>query len=191
MIHPAHAWSEDPTHLLPERVHFGPFVLDGSLCQLRCGDRPVRLRRKPMSVLWYLIHHRERVVPKSELIEQLWPDSVVSECALTSAICAIRVALRRSGQEFIETSRGHGYRFSGEIWPARDTRRDPAGESVARSLACDTTEQKLLESVRCGPTTPEPTDTDVYVIVVRLPSDEGEAQERIRQWLRAFGRTSL
>ena len=47
------------------------------------GTEAVRLRPKSLAVLRYLVAHPGRVVTKDELLEAVWPDSVVSEAALT------------------------------------------------------------------------------------------------------------
>src|ERR1700712_2109484 len=68
-------------------------------------------------VLTYLLAHRDRVVPKEELLDEIWGDRFVSESALTSRIKAARRALGDDGvtQRFIETKRGRGYRFVAHV----------------------------------------------------------------------------
>ncbi len=46
-------------------------------------------------VLRYLVEHRDRVVAKEELLDNVWGDRFVSESALTSRIKAARQARRR------------------------------------------------------------------------------------------------
>jgi pimeloyl-ACP methyl ester carboxylesterase len=57
------------------------------------------------------------VVPKTELLDEIWGDRFVSESALTSRIKSARRAIGDSGdqQQAIRTVRGIGYRFVGEI----------------------------------------------------------------------------
>jgi class 3 adenylate cyclase/tetratricopeptide (TPR) repeat protein len=64
-------------------------------------------------MLLYLIQHRDRVVSKQELLDQLWPDQVVSEAALERCITVARKAIGDSGarQQYIKTLHRHGYRF--------------------------------------------------------------------------------
>src|SRR5262249_4427631 len=87
--------------------------LDDSLYQLRRSGRPISIEPKVFDVLAYLLHSRDHVVTKDELLEKLWPGQVVSETALTRCIVAARKAVGDDGtkQEVIETQHGRGYRF--------------------------------------------------------------------------------
>jgi len=64
-------------------------------------------------LLAYLLAHRDRVVAKTELRDNLWPDQTVSLDGVTRYVRAARRALGDDGyrQEIIETVRGEGYRF--------------------------------------------------------------------------------
>src|SRR5262245_21213301 len=63
---------------------FGDYVLDTQRHELQHAGEPVKLRRKVFQVLAYLLMHRERVVPKQELLEHLWPEQFVGDAALKS-----------------------------------------------------------------------------------------------------------
>jgi DNA-binding winged helix-turn-helix (wHTH) protein len=79
------------------RCVFGDYELDEQLYELRRDGAPVALDRKVFDVLAYLIQHRERLVPKEELLDKLWPGQVVGEAALTRCITAARKALGDDG----------------------------------------------------------------------------------------------
>ena len=95
------------------RVGFDGFELESSRFELRHDGVPVPMEPQVYDVLCYLVAHRNRVVPKEELLDEIWGDRFVSESALTSRIKAARRALGDDGatQRFIETTRGRGYRF--------------------------------------------------------------------------------
>jgi DNA-binding winged helix-turn-helix (wHTH) protein len=78
---------------------------------LRAGEPQV------FDVLSLLILHRDRVVPKEELLDKVWGDRFVSESALTSRIKAVRQAVGDDGtsQRFVQTIRGRGYRFIASV----------------------------------------------------------------------------
>ena len=61
--------------------------------ELHGAGVPIKLRRKVFQVLAYLLAHRDRVVPKQELLEHLWPDQFVGDATLKSCITALRKAL--------------------------------------------------------------------------------------------------
>jgi DNA-binding winged helix-turn-helix (wHTH) protein len=50
---------------------FGDYVLDTQCYELHHAGKPVSLRPKVLEVLAYLLAHRQRVVPKDELLERL------------------------------------------------------------------------------------------------------------------------
>jgi DNA-binding winged helix-turn-helix (wHTH) protein len=102
---------------------FGDFALDTQRCELCQAGNPIKLEPLVFHVLAYLIQHRDRVVPKRDLLEQLWPQQFVSDWALTRCITEIRRALGCSGRrpQFVKTLYGNGYRFIAAV-----TERPPA-----------------------------------------------------------------
>jgi hypothetical protein len=84
-------------------------------------------------VLAYLVERHDRVVPKDELIEHLWPEKYISEAALHSRLMSARRAIGDSGdaQRLIRTIHGRGYRFVGEVITSRPK---PALGAVSRAV---------------------------------------------------------
>ncbi len=78
------------------------------------GQNKQSLQPKFIEVLSYLAKHHPRVIPREELIENIWgPDSFVGEKSLTNAIWHLRKNLTsaESEAEIIETIRKAGYRL--------------------------------------------------------------------------------
>ena len=78
------------------------------------GREKQSLQPKFIEVLSYLAKHHPRVIPREELIENIWgPDSFVGEKSLTNAIWHLRKNLtsEESETEIIETIRKAGYRL--------------------------------------------------------------------------------
>jgi DNA-binding winged helix-turn-helix (wHTH) protein len=92
---------------------FLDYELDDRLYQLRRSNEAVEIEPKVFNILTYLLHHRDRVVAKDELKEELWPGQVISESALIYSIMAARKAVGDDGrrQQVIKTQHGRGYRF--------------------------------------------------------------------------------
>lgn len=113
-------------------VHrFGEFRLDEHRSELRRAGEVVPLQPKVFDLLVYLIRARDRVVSKQELFEALWPDIVVSDAALTSAVRDARIALgdRDRPRWAIRTLPRRGYRFVAAVRPgAGDAESAPGGE---------------------------------------------------------------
>lgn len=95
------------------------YVFDSAAAELRRGSHSVDVEPQVFDVLAYLLGHRERLVTKEELLDEVWGDRFVSESALTSRVKSARRAVGDDGkrQGVIRTVHGRGYR-----WVA-DTRR--------------------------------------------------------------------
>jgi DNA-binding winged helix-turn-helix (wHTH) protein len=107
---------------------FGNCVLDTQRYVLHRAGQPVRLRPKVFRLLVYLLTHRERVIPKQELSEQVWHGRFISDATLESTIAAGALALGGRGRDhrYIQTLHGHGYRFVAPVEECADPRPDAA-----------------------------------------------------------------
>lgn len=96
---------------------FDEFELCRERYELRRVGRPLPAEPRVLEVLAYLIAHRERVVPKQELLETLWQQEFVSEAALTRAVREARRLLGDTGAEsrFIKTVYGRGFGWNREV----------------------------------------------------------------------------
>ena len=94
-------------------IRFGHFELDPANFELRRDGVPVTMEPQVFDVLRYLVERRDRVVPKEELLDEIWGDRFVSESALTTRIKQARRAVDDDGatQRVIRTARGRGFRF--------------------------------------------------------------------------------
>src|SRR5262249_59240513 len=92
---------------------FGPFCLDPPNARLTRGRQAVALRPKVLDVLAYLLRRAGRLVTQDELLQAVWPDTVVGDASLKSCIRQIRRALGDHARrpQFIETVHRRGYRF--------------------------------------------------------------------------------
>lgn len=124
-----------------EPIGFEEFEL-GS--ELRSAGALVEIASKPFAMLCYLARHRDRVVPKRELLERLWPDVSVSDAALSSALKDLRRALGDDGsrQAIIRTVRGRGLRFSASV-------RTGARAPRSRELPFVGRGRELRQLIRC------------------------------------------
>ena len=105
------------------RYFFGECELDTATRELRLAGERRHVEPQVFDVLVHLIDNRDRAVSKGELLDRVWGDRFVSEAALTSRIKSARQAVGDDGtqQSVIQTVRGHGYRFVGELRIATTT----------------------------------------------------------------------
>jgi TolB-like protein len=106
---------------------FGPFTVDLGAGALRRDGQTLPLRAKSFDVLVYLIGKQGQTVSKSELIDQVWRDVIVTENSLAQCIKEVRQVLGDDAQEIIETVPKRGYLFAAEVTDAAvNTKRDAA-----------------------------------------------------------------
>ena len=109
---------------------FGPYRLDMGLSRLERAGEPLTIAPKTFDLLVLLARNPHRVLPKTELMETLWPNTFVDEGNLTQHIYTLRRALGDdpNGKPYIETVPRRGYRL------AADVRQLPADGSAARTV---------------------------------------------------------
>lgn len=91
---------------------FGPCELDEARRALSAHGREIRLQPRVFDLLCYLVRHRDRVVSKDELLDALWPGTIVVDNALQRVVSLARSALAEVGVgEAVRTYARHGYRF--------------------------------------------------------------------------------
>ena len=106
-----------PVQTAAVRFEFDGCVLDLQRYELQRDGIAVPIEPQVFDVLVHLARHRDRVVTKEELLDEVWGNRFVSESALTSRIKAVRRAVGDDGtaQRIIHTVHGRGYRFVGDV----------------------------------------------------------------------------
>lgn len=93
--------------------------LDLGRYELRRHGRRVKLEKKPMELLIFLVERREQLVSRKEIITRLWRSDLFidAEPAMNNVIRKIRTALGDTCAKprFVETVVGKGYRFIGPV----------------------------------------------------------------------------
>ena len=139
-------------------LFFCEYRFDTRRLDLEGPDGPIEVRAKTLELLTYLIHHRNRFVPRDELVSHLWPDVTVTASSLTQCISELRHKLGDSSKEqrFIETRIKMGYRFVAMVYhrpteqleplpPPEDPQVKPAGPRRVRRAWIPT----LIAAVFC------------------------------------------
>lgn len=98
---------------------FGDIEIDPNRLQAKRAGSRIELEPKAFRVLVHLINHRDRVVSKEELVQEVWAGAAVTDNALTRVVAQIRKQLGDDArtQRYIQTATTFGYRFVGEIVP--------------------------------------------------------------------------
>ena len=97
----------------------GEVELDLGRYELRRFGRRVKLEKKPMELLIFLVGRRDQLVPREEIVRKLWRSSLFidTERNINNIVRKIRTALGDSSDRprFLETVVGKGYRFIGPV----------------------------------------------------------------------------
>src|SRR6185436_1545152 len=111
---------------------FGPFRLDPLKRRLMRDGDPVRLTPKALDLLLVLVEASGRTVEKDELLEKVWPGTIVEENNLNQNITALRKSLGDSRQDsqYIATVPGRGYRFVADVRKVEDGVGEEATASI-------------------------------------------------------------
>lgn len=92
---------------------FGRFSLDVRERRLSRDGEVIPLRLKVFDTLRVLVENAGRLVTKQELLDSVWPGTIVEENNLNHNVSVLRKALgeQATGQQYIETVPRVGYRF--------------------------------------------------------------------------------
>src|SRR5215467_10426943 len=97
----------------------GQVELDLGRYELRCSGRRVKMEKKPMELLIFLVGRRDQLVSRDDIVKKLWRSHLFidTERNLNNLVRKIRTALGDNSAKprFIETVIGKGYRFVGPI----------------------------------------------------------------------------
>ena len=107
-----------PRHDQPHLSYrFDDVVVDRNLFCVLKRDQARILQPRAFDLLIYLIEHRDRVVEKRELFDQIWRESFVTDDALTQEIKNIRHVIGDAAgtPRYIRTVHRRGYRFIADV----------------------------------------------------------------------------
>lgn len=92
---------------------FGPYRVDPARGQLWRSTQAVKITPKAMAVLCVFLTRPGQVVTKEEIFQTVWPQTVVSDAALTVCIQELRRVLREDARQprYLETVHRRGFRF--------------------------------------------------------------------------------
>ena len=98
------------------RYEFGDFRLDSENPSLWRDQRLVSLPPKALEMLLLLVHRRDSIVSREELLNTVWRDTFVEEGNINYTVSLIRKALDKDDKgRFIQTVPKRGYRFVADV----------------------------------------------------------------------------
>jgi DNA-binding winged helix-turn-helix (wHTH) protein/tetratricopeptide (TPR) repeat protein len=118
------------------RKAIGDVELDLGRYELRRFGRRVKLEKKPMELLIFLVGRRDQMVSREDIVKKLWRSNLFidTERNLNNIVRKIRTALGDDSAKprFLETVVGKGYRFIGplRVIDPQHPRSDPGQPST-------------------------------------------------------------
>jgi adenylate cyclase len=99
------------------------------------GEQVIALTPKAFAVLHCLVDHSDRLVTKETLLKTVWRSAHVGEGQVKQFIAELRKILHDdpSSPRFIETVRGRGYRFIGDIALRGESPEVHASDALAQA----------------------------------------------------------
>jgi two-component system alkaline phosphatase synthesis response regulator PhoP len=94
--------------------HFDDVQIDFERSEILKAGQRIDLAAKELLLLRYLVDHRDRVVPREEILQQVWEyDSQVTSRTVDVHVSWLRQKLDNpQNPKHIQTVRGKGYRFT-------------------------------------------------------------------------------
>ena len=111
------------------------FVLDLDSYRLERAGRPLALEPKAFNLLVLLVQRPGHLFTKQEIFDSLWPDTAVTDHALTRVVAQLRRVLGDEAREarYIETVPTRGYRWVRPLLPSAPPAPDGTVVAVAGS----------------------------------------------------------
>ncbi len=101
-----------------EQIEQHGIRFDGQNLVAEQGERIQELTRKEMDIIIYLFRHQKRIVPKNELLTEVWhyADAGIETRTVDIHIQKLRkkIAALNPDLQLIRTIRGEGYRWEGD-----------------------------------------------------------------------------
>ncbi len=116
------------------QIRVGPWLVEPRLNIVSRKGTAVRVEPKVMEVLVCLAAHPGEVLSKEELLKAVWPDTFVTDDALTHCISDLRRVLEDDAREprVIQTIPKRGYRLVASVGPANGTQ--PSTQTVPTTV---------------------------------------------------------
>lgn len=131
------------SRLVSHHYEFGPFLVDPRDRLLLRNNRLLPLPPKVFDTLAVFVEHSGDLLEKNDLLNRVWPDTIVEEGNLTQAVYTLRKVLGSDpdGRPYIETIPRRGYRFVADVRKVEATEAPSPGRSLAvlpfRTLGAD------------------------------------------------------
>jgi DNA-binding winged helix-turn-helix (wHTH) protein/TolB-like protein/tetratricopeptide (TPR) repeat protein len=155
---------------------FDVFQLDPTRRLLLKDGQAVQLTPKTLDTLLALVRNRGRVMEKDELMQAVWPDTIVEETNLAHNISALRKIFGQKGSDnrFIITAPGRGYSFVAEV-----QRESPGAQESRGAIAASHSVTVLADAPQAPADAPQaPADAPQAPAVALASTPQAQADHK-------------
>ncbi len=177
----------------PERYRFGAVVVDAVAHTLSRDGQLQAVEPKAFAVLLVLLRHAGELLPRDQLLDEVWGHRHVTPGVLTRAIAQLRGALDDDSHDprYIQTQHALGYRFIGQL---QDPASELATDAAAAAMDNGTAQEQSRVELRVEPE-PEPAVAHEAAVPVPAPMPVPVPAQRpaagIRQAQRRYALSGL
>ena len=95
------------------KIEYKGIILDILRSTISYNEKQIELTKTEIKTLYYIFSNKDKIIPRSEIIDYLWDNEVYADDnSLSVIITRIREKLKELGIEnLIETKRGQGYKI--------------------------------------------------------------------------------
>jgi len=161
---------------------FDDFQLHAAERRLLHKGAYVPLPEKAFETLCVLVRNSNHLVTRETLLQEVWKDTIVEENNLAKNVSLLRKVLRQQadGREFIETVRGHGFRFTAGVNVLSAPEAEPSATGSSRSWPVSIALGVLLIAVlflsysAASPKSPAPSISSIAVLPFQNAGSDAE-----------------
>ncbi len=152
------------------KFEFGPWVLDSQSQLLHRERQQIHLEPLLFDLLIYFITHRDRVVSRQDLVENVWQQGFVDDNAINRAISELRKTLKcdEGPSTYIKTHYKKGYSFVPEVIVGFNSRPTEPNGLQDSSLLTDNTDEPDQHQVKVSLKTAKNKKTGSILLVLLL-----------------------
>ncbi len=142
---------------------FGDLEVDTVKLQVRRAGAAVALKPRPFALLEYLIANADRVVPKEEIVQEVWHGRAVSDGAIATAVRDVRKAIGDDDRDgsWLRSFYGRGLRWMAQAEAAA------APGAPAPPLQGDRTRARVVAVMPFESVSDEPADRRIAHVLTR------------------------
>jgi DNA-binding winged helix-turn-helix (wHTH) protein len=159
----------------PQVLRIGDWRVDPDLDEVSRGGQTIRLEPRTMRLLLYLAAHGGRVVDVQHLLDEVWPNVIVTQGSVYQAVAELRRTLGDDSEHpsYIENLPRRGYRLIAQVAPWNAAHSAATSDSTQAATGSSQTINAPipaeLQSVAAGPDRPAKTGTEAVAAPGPLP----------------------